>query len=57
MECIENGSMDGYERRFMDTAAFFEDRLAEGAMVPSVSRLVDNRLAYSDLSKYRLRRG
>ncbi|KND02948.1 prephenate dehydrogenase (NADP(+)) [Spizellomyces punctatus DAOM BR117] len=31
VECIELGSMEGYEKRFTETAAFFEDRLVQGA--------------------------
>ncbi|KAI9008336.1 hypothetical protein BC832DRAFT_530451 [Gaertneriomyces semiglobifer] len=35
VECIELGSMEGYQRRFQQTAAFFEDRLVHGAKVIS----------------------
>ncbi|KAI8918204.1 prephenate dehydrogenase [Powellomyces hirtus] len=31
VDCIELGAFEGYQKRFEDTAAFFEERLVEGA--------------------------
>lgn len=44
-ECVDLGSMDGYEKRFVATASFFQDRFAESnvlgnKMIASISKNV-----------------
>jgi prephenate dehydrogenase (NADP+) len=47
-ECVELGSMDGYEKRFASTAAFFQDRFTESnvlgnKMIAMISKNVEKK--------------
>ncbi|CAO3599563.1 unnamed protein product [Absidia cylindrospora] len=47
-ECVELGSMDGYEKRFASTAGFFQDRFAESnvlgnKMIAMISKNVEKK--------------